>query len=119
MRAQGRILALAGFSAALFVAPVVAAEPHIGRWAIDPSACNSEGDTVATSPLVVTQTSLRWFTASCRIGKIYKVGDRLHIQARCSGEGSVSTVPITLKTYGDRMAVTWGQSPAEEMLRCR
>lgn len=101
-------------------APALAAnEPWIGRWAIDPEGCKIDGDTSETAPLYVTKTTLKWFVASCKIGRMYKTGETVHIQARCSAEGTTSQTPITLRPKGDRMAVTWDKSPVEEMRRCR
>jgi hypothetical protein len=101
------------------VGMAAAAEPIIGRWSIDPAGCSSEGDTSATAPLIVTVNSLRWFVARCKIGKMYKTGDAVHIQARCSAEGTHSSIPITLVPRGDRMAVTWDGAKVEEMRRCK
>jgi hypothetical protein len=100
------------------VAP--AAEPILGRWAIDPEGCKVEGDTAETAPLFVTQNTVKWFVAHCTVGKSYKVGKALYIQARCSGEGKRYTIPITLDLVApDRLAVTWDRSRVKEMMRCR
>jgi hypothetical protein len=99
--------------------PAAAAEPWTGRWAIDPQGCQIDGDTSETAPLYATKTTLKWFVASCKIRRMYKTGETVHIQARCSAEGITSATPITLRPKGDRMAVTWGGSPVEEMRRCR
>jgi len=97
-----------------------AAEPILGRWAIDPEGCKVEGDTAETAPLFVTQNTIKWFVAHCRIGKSYKIGKALHIQARCSGEGERYTIPITLDLIApDRLAVTWDLSRVKDMMRCR
>jgi hypothetical protein len=103
----------------LLAGSAMAAELWIGRWAIDPQGCRIEGDTSETAPLYATKTSLKWFVASCKIGRMYKTGETVHIQARCSAEGVTSATPITLRPKGDRMAVTWDGSPVEEMRRCR
>ena len=100
--------------------PVNAAEPILGRWAIDPEGCKVEGDTAETAPLFVTQNTVKWFVAHCTVGKSYKVGKALYIQARCSGEGKRYTIPITLDLVApDRLAVTWDRSRVKDMMRCR
>ena len=97
----------------------MAAESFVGRWAIDPAGCTVEGDTSSTAPLYATATSVKWFVASCRIGKMYKTGHAVHIQAQCSAEGKVRSTPITLEARGDRMRVTWDGVKVEEMRRCK
>ena len=96
-----------------------AEESFIGRWSIDPAGCTSEGDTASTAPLIATATSVRWFVASCRIGKMYKIGQEVHLQAHCSNEGKIVSTPITLDARGDRMRVTWDGVKVEEMRRCK
>ena len=109
------LLGLAGIVAA---SPTQAVEAHIGRWAISPAACAGFGNTLATAPLIVSETSLRWLD-SCRIGKIYKLGQAVYIQARCSGEGAAD-IPVTLDPRGvDRLRVTWSKGKTEELRRCK
>jgi hypothetical protein len=96
-----------------------AVESFVGRWAIDPAGCTSEGVTASSAPLVATSTSLNWFVSSCHIGKMYKIGQAVHIQARCSSEGKISSTPITLEARGDHMRVTWNGVKMEEMRRCK
>lgn len=96
-----------------------AAEDFVGRWAIDPAGCMSEGDTSATAPLYATTTSIKWFVAHCTIGKMYKVGRAVHIQARCSNEGKIVATPIMLEPRGDRMRVIWNGAKVEDMRRCK
>ena len=93
-----------------------AAETFVGRWAVKPEACSARGgETAATASLVATDTSLSWFDGYCRIGKMYKAGTAIYLQARCRGKGDV---PVTLDAKGDRMRVTWGSAMAEELRRC-
>jgi hypothetical protein len=97
----------------------VAEEAFIGRWSINPAGCTSEGDTASTAPLYATATSVKWFVASCRIGKMYKIGQAVHLEARCSSEGKLKSIPITLDARGDRMRVIWDGVKVEEMRRCK
>ena len=101
-------------------APAYAQEPVNGRWSIDPEGCKVDGDTTETAPLFVTDKTLRWWVADCRIGKSYKVGNALFIQARCSNEGSRESIAVKLDLVSrDRLAVTWKGRKPFEMRRCR
>ena len=110
---------LSGLAMLAAIDQAAAEEAFIGRWAIDPAGCTTEGDTASTAPLYATSTSVRWFVSSCRIGKMYKIGQAVHLQAHCSNEGKVSSTPITLEARGDRMRVTWAGVKVEEMRRCK
>lgn len=94
-------------------------EPWIGRWSIEPSGCTSYGATASTAPLIVTDTTLDWFSSRCRIGKLYKTGQDAHIQAHCSADGIARDTPVSLKPSGNRMQVIWDNRPVGEMHRCR
>lgn len=100
-------------------APAFAGEPWIGRWAVDPAGCDGAGDTARNAALTVTATSLRWFASSCRIGKMYKIGNDAHIEAHCSSEGKSGTSAISLKPHGNRMAVIWDGAAVGEMRKCK
>jgi hypothetical protein len=68
----------------------------------------------------VTDKTLRWWVADCRIGKSYKVGNALFIQARCTNEGSRDSIAVKLDLVSrDRLAVTWKGGKPFEMRRCR
>jgi hypothetical protein len=118
MRTRGEILVIA--SMLMLGAPAHAEEPINGRWAIDPQGCMIEGDTSSTAPLYVTDTTLKWFVASCRVGTSYKIGNALYIQARCSSEGMKSSTPVKLDLVSrDKLAVTWDRGKIEHMQRCK
>ncbi len=107
-------LAVAG---AAQVGAVQAAEPSVGRWAVDPARCNVWGGSDATSaPLTVYESGLSWFSGYCRFAKVYKAGPALYIQAQCWSGGDV---PVTLDARGDRMRVSWNRGKPEEMRRCK
>lgn len=114
---RSAVLASVGMLA--LIGGAAAVEPFVGRWSIDPAGCASEGDTASTAPLYATATSVKWFVASCQIGKMYKVGQAVHLQARCSSEGKIKSTPITLDARGDRMRVIWDGVKVEEMRRCK
>jgi len=98
--------------------PADAAEAFVGRWAISPQACTGYGNTLLTAPLVASDTTVRWYQGACRIGKMYKLGTAVYIQAHCDGETTADT-PITLDARGaDRLRVTWNRGKTEELRRC-
>jgi len=92
-----------------------AVEAFVGRWAVKPEVCTGQGDTAMTASLVASDTSLWWFDGYCRIGKMYKAGTAVYLEARCGAKGDV---PVTLDAKGDRMRVTWNRAKAEELRRC-
>ncbi len=91
----------------------------LGRWSIDPAGCKVEGDTAETAPLVLTDTTVKWFVSSCTIKKSYRIGDGLYLQAQCSSEGKTRVMPIGLQLKGRALTVTWDQTRVGEMRRCR
>ena len=100
------------------VVPAGAVEPFVGRWALNQEACFGFGTTAQTASLVATDTSVRWYPGTCRIGKMYKLGEAVYIQAHCTDSGG-GDVPITLDPKGDRMKVTWNRGKPEELQRCK
>jgi hypothetical protein len=114
-----RLIFLIAILVGVFIGGAESEEAFIGRWAIDPSGCTSEGDTAQTAPLYASATTVKWFVASCRIGKMYKTGAAVHIQAHCSSEGRERLTPITLEARGDRLRVIWDGTKVGEMRRCK
>ena len=111
-------LAAIGMSLVCAVAVARAAEPQVGRWAVDASRCGGAGDTHQSAPLTVTPTAMLWAGESCTIGKMYKADRALYIEGRCStGGGSLNRHPITLAMKGERLAVTWNGAQIE-LRRC-
>jgi len=98
--------------------PAYAVEPFVGRWAISPAACSGLGDTLLTAPLIASDMTVRWYPGTCRIGKMYKLGTAVYIQAHCFGD-SASDTPITLEPRGDKLRVTWNRGRTEELRRCK
>ncbi|MCZ7642342.1 MAG: hypothetical protein M5U33_05905 [Pseudorhodoplanes sp.] len=71
-------------------------------------------------PLIVAQKTLKWFVASCLVGKSYKIGKALHLQLRCTNEGAYRSLPVRLDLVAaDRLAVTWDGQRVKDMRRCR
>jgi hypothetical protein len=99
--------------------PAFAAEPQVGRWAVDVQHCDGGGDTTKTAPLTVTESSLRWLSEYCTIGKMYKAERALYIEGRCSNrDGAMVRHAIKLAMKGERLAVTWNGEHTE-LRRCR
>lgn len=95
-------------------------DPFLGRWSIDPAGCLASGSTAAMTPLVVTEHTVSWFASSCTIKKSYRIGEGLYLQAQCFSDGKTRVMPIGLHLKGQgRMTVTWDQTTAGEMQRCR
>ncbi|HXX26161.1 MAG TPA: hypothetical protein VEJ40_05845 [Pseudolabrys sp.] len=93
------------------------AESMSGRWAEDEAACAAFG--TAKSPLVVSDTSLRWRDETCRTGRQYRTGDTLHVEAFCHGDTGERTIPVSLRLAGDRIVVSWARVLQGQLQRCR
>jgi hypothetical protein len=105
---------LMGVGVGLGAAPVQAADSVNGRWAADSSACSGFGQ----SALEVTNDAVRWTTGTCRIARMYKTGDTVHIQALCWGEGGERSIPVSLRPHAGRLVVTWDRGARGELQRC-
>jgi hypothetical protein len=107
------VLLGAGFATAL-----QAAEPMTGRWASDAAGCAASGP--ATKPLlIVSDYALRWGDEVCRLGRQYRTGDTLHLEAFCWRGRGERTIPVSLRLAGDRIFVTWDRAARGELRRCR
>ncbi len=112
------VLAVLVVAAASGATRLQAAEPMTGRWAADPSFCAGLGRTRAEAPLVVTIEALRWSDEVCRIGRSYRTGDTLHLEAFCWGKTGKHAIPVSLRLHGDRISVIWNRTPRGELRRC-
>jgi hypothetical protein len=109
------VVVLAG-CVTLLLTVASAAGPFDGRWAADPQAC--ETGNAGTGLLVVETLSLRWREATCAVRSSYRVGDALHMAARCWVDGATASLPITLQLRGERLMLNWAGAPAQELRRC-
>ena len=91
-----------------------APEPVTGRWAVNAEACAVFGG----SPLVVSDYAVRWSNDACRVERMYKTGDTVHIQALCWGDGGERSIPVSLRAHDGRLAVTWDRSRRGDLKRC-
>jgi hypothetical protein len=94
--------------------PIHAAESMAGRWARDDAACSA----TAAKLLIVSDTALRWGEEVCRLGRQYRTGDTLHLEAFCDGEQGKRTIPVSLRLAGHRIVVTWNRAARGELRRC-
>ena len=98
--------------------PSRAEESFTGRWAANPLSCEGFGGTGIQSPLVVTNYAVRWSGDSCRIGRMYKTGDTVHIQAFCWGEAGEKSIPVSLHRQGGQLSVSWDRGARSTLQRC-
>lgn len=100
------------------IAPLAAAETVNGRWAADPAACSYFGS-AEQSPLIVSDNAVRWRDDTCRIARMYKTGDTVHIQAMCWSLSGERSIPVSLRRHGGLLQVTWDRARRGEMRRCQ
>jgi hypothetical protein len=92
----------------------------MGRWSIDPAGCiGFGGQTAQTTALVVGGRSVEWFQSSCTIKKSCRIANGLYLEANCFGQGRSRVMPIGLQLNGSKLRVTWDQTVAGDMQRCR
>ena len=103
---------------ALGALPLRAAELVNGRWAANLAFCEKFFAAAAESPLIVTDTAVRWSGDACRIERTYKTGDTVHIQAMCWGNGGERSIPVSLRPHAGRLAVTWDRGARGDLKRC-
>jgi hypothetical protein len=116
MRVTGSVAG--AIALALHATSIAAGESVIGRWALDLASCGHDGETAASSPLIVTDDAVRWFSDACRISRMYKTGDTVHIQALCWGRQGKRSVPVSLRPHGGRLQVRWDRNASGDMRRC-
>jgi hypothetical protein len=115
-----RAAAVCGLTLWLCSSAALATDPiFLGRWSIDPAGCTGSGQTAQTTALVVGDRSVEWFQSSCTIKKSYRIANGLYLEANCFGQGRSRVMPIGLQLKGSKLNVTWDQTVAGEMQRCR
>lgn len=118
MRMSG-VAAVCGFTFWLCSVALATDPLFMGRWSIDPAGCSGFGQTAQTTALVVGGRSVEWFQSSCTIKKSYRIANGLYLEANCFGQGRSRVMPIGLQLNGSKLRVTWDQTVAGEMQRCR
>jgi hypothetical protein len=109
---------LVAFVAAMAATPILAAETITGRWAMDPASCSGFSFSVETMPLVVTDYAVRWHGDACRIARMYKTGEDVHIQALCWGDGGERSVPVSLRPHAGKLELRWDHIVSGDLRRC-
>jgi hypothetical protein len=95
-----------------------AADSVNGRWAADPAACWGGGSTPAQSAFVVGSYAVRWLGDTCRVGRMYKTGETIHLQAFCWSAEGERTIPVSMTPHADRLAVVWDRGSRGVLQRC-
>ena len=93
--------------------PALAADTVYGRWAADMATCTDEN--AVLSPLVVTLSALQWPDTICTIRTSYRVGDAMHISARC--EDAATDIAVKLQLRGARLVID-SYGALTELRRC-
>lgn len=96
--------------------PVLAQDAIHGRWG-DETSCNATFFS-ADALLTVTSYAVRWRGDSCRVGRMYKTGDTVHIQAWCWDMAGERSIPVSLRPHGGKLSVTWDRAHRAELKRC-
>lgn len=104
--------------AALMIAgaPAVAADAIAGRWG-DDASCGAAFFS-DNAPLTVSNYAVRWKGDSCRVGRMYKTGGTVHIQAWCWDMAGERSIPVSLRPHGGKLSVTWDRAHRAELRRC-
>ena len=95
-----------------------AAETVNGRWAADPAACWGGGSTPAQSAFVVSSYAVRWLGDTCRVGRMYKTGETIHLQAFCWSADGERSIPVSMTPHADRLSVVWDRGSRGVLRRC-
>jgi len=97
------------------VAPAIAAEPWIGRWAEEAKFCTRPGSSGNETPMTFTHTTARWF-GTCNIRSIRRQGGSWVLKAKCPRNGA--TLQIWLSREGEKLRAAWGEAHPQVMVRC-
>lgn len=114
MKLRGMAAAMALLAAG---ASASAADKVTGRWAADADGCAAYFFS-ANAPLVVSDSSVRWRGDSCRIARMYKTGQDVHIQAMCWNADGERSVPVSLRPHGEKLLLRWDRVAAGDLKRC-
>lgn len=116
-----RVLGCAGAFLALLslnVGPGYTSDSLNGRWAVDPDACWGDSTVPARSPFVVSSYAVRWLGDTCRVGRMYKTGETIHVQATCWSSDGDRTIPVSMTPHAGKLAVVWNRGAKADLQRC-
>lgn len=105
--------------AALIPTQIHAIESVNGRWAASPGSCWGDSSVPAQSPFVVSSYAVRWLGDTCRVGRMYKTGETIHLQALCWGAEGERTIPVSLTPHAGKLAVVWNRGARGDLQRCQ
>ena len=91
-----------------------AAESVNGRWARNEAHCSAS----TSDALIITDTTLRWRGDACRVGRQYRTGNTLHLEAFCRSDNGERAVPVSFRLAGNHIVVTWARVVEGELQRC-
>jgi hypothetical protein len=103
---------------ALNSVPGYATDSVNGRWAANQGSCWGDSSAAAQSPFVVSSYAVRWLGDTCRVGRMYKTGETIHLQALCWGAEGERTIPVSLTPHAGRLAVVWNRGARGDLQRC-
>ncbi len=95
-----------------------ASESVLGRWAANADSCWGGGSTPAESPFVVSSYAVRWLGDTCRVGRMYKTGETVHVQAFCWSVEGERTIPVSMTPKAGKLAVVWNRGAHADLQRC-
>ena len=114
-----RLLTCAAAFLALSAVPAAFATDSVnGRWAATSDSCWGDSSTPAQSPFVVSSYAVRWMGDTCRVGRMYKTGETLHLQALCWTPDGERTIPVSITPHGGKLAVVWNRGARGDLERC-
>ena len=96
-----------------------AAESINGRWAANADSCWGSGETPAKSPFVVSSYAVRWLGDTCRVGRMYKTGETIHVQATCWSSDGDRSIPVSMTPHAGKLAVVWNRGAKADLQRCQ
>jgi hypothetical protein len=95
-----------------------AAEGVNGRWAVNSDSCWGSGSTPERSPFVVSSYAVRWLGDTCRVGRMYKTGETVHLQATCWSADGERSIPVSMTPHAGKLAVVWNRGAKGNLQRC-
>lgn len=96
--------ALALLAAAIPVGAHAKDPAYVGTWASRPSQCKV-GQDMEEAPLVMKTKRYDQHEAHCAFASVAKKGKGWAVKARCTIEGDVQTISMTLTVEGDRLTI--------------
>jgi hypothetical protein len=61
---------------------------------------------------------VRWLGDTCRVGRMYKTGETIHLQAFCWSADGERSIPVSMTPRAGRLSVIWDRGPHGDLRRC-